>query len=391
MPVDASEAAGPASPASASGTPSEAPPTVPFFKKKKKGSSSSSSSAKGKGKGGDGVENAVLRSNTETAPSSSSSSSALKRRTREDDGVEQGRDDDDDDAADQGPSVVRLSKKQEYNPLRQGTSAAFNKRRRRGQHGVNDEDDDEDDDDYYGTTSNSSTRVGVQFSDRPSSRRARSPSPRGGGGKEEGDDGRVLSGNAALAKAGEAVDDDDGDPASRGLYKGAAAYQSKLPAGSKVYTEGIKAPSASIRTITLVDYQPDVCKGEFVCQSPSTRLLHGRGGGSRAEGDGWREEQGLLTRSCPNPSLTDEDLLPLFTSVPSSSSPRRSPHDLLTPLFHSPQTTRRPDSAGLETAVNSSTTEGTISMGGSSTTSSCRTRRATWLQGPPPLPLQRRR
>ncbi|KAK9898734.1 hypothetical protein P389DRAFT_132985, partial [Cystobasidium minutum MCA 4210] len=48
----------------------------------------------------------------------------------------------------------------------------------------------------------------------------------------------------------------DGDD---GLYKGKSAYQSQLPTGSQKFAP-IKGPSSDIRTITLMDYQPDRCK-----------------------------------------------------------------------------------------------------------------------------------
>merc|ERR1712093_121955 len=220
-------------------------PAVPFFKKKSKGGASKKAGT------------AAAAPRTKERSTSPASSSTLKRRTR-------GDEDEEDDEEAGGPSVVRLSRKQEYNPLRQGTSAAFNKRRKGGDRQEGDEDEDDDDDEY---TANS---IGVQFSDRPANRRPRSPSP-----------GNVLSGNAALSKAGEAVVDEDEEGANSGLYRGAAAYQAKLPAGSKVYTDGIKAPSASIRTITLVDYQPDVCKDYketgFCGFGDSCKFLHDRG------------------------------------------------------------------------------------------------------------------
>ena len=122
-------------------------------------------------------------------------------------------------------SVVRLAKKELYNPLRQGTA---HKRRKQDDGDVDDLDSIDD----------SASSIAISYRDQSRiSRRSNSPTPTS----------EVLTGDAALAKAGQAPEDD-------GLYHGQASYQAQLPAGSSKFGP-IKGPSASIKTITLVDYQ----------------------------------------------------------------------------------------------------------------------------------------
>lgn len=128
--------------------------------------------------------------------------------------------------ADEGASseVVRGKKRAEYNPLRQGTSSA---KRRKTDGAASDEDE-------LGYS-----EIAVQYDTRTKAREA-SPSSTP----------RVLAGDDAL---------EGGEAGLDGLYRGASKYAAQLPTGSAKYGP-IKAPQADVRMITLVDYQPDVCK-----------------------------------------------------------------------------------------------------------------------------------
>ena len=131
------------------------------------------------------------------------------------------------DLAKSGTSVVRLARKEQYNPLKQATS-----KRRKQSDNTNDSDDALDD-----ALNNGASSVAIAYRDRSrQSRRSASPSS-----------SQILSGAAALAKTGQVESED-------GLYHGAANYQAQLPVGSSKFGP-IKGPSASIKTITLVDYQ----------------------------------------------------------------------------------------------------------------------------------------
>ena len=188
------------------GTDAAPPPTVPFFKKKSKNSGNTATKKR-----------AASPSSLE-APAESSS----KRANIDHDRGE-------------GPSVVRLAKKEAFNPLKQGTS---NKRKK--------QDNDNDDDDNSDYDLEEASKPSVRYSDRNVSLAI----------KQKDEEDKILSGEAALAKSGEEVEEPAG---ADGLYRGKAAYQSQLPTGSQKFA-GIKGPSSDIRTITLMDYQPDRCK-----------------------------------------------------------------------------------------------------------------------------------
>lgn len=130
--------------------------------------------------------------------------------------------------------MIRLRKKQSANPLRQGTS----KRRRLDGNGNSEDEDQVENND-----------IGVTYSDNlrghPGAEGVVVPRVRG----QVQESTEILSGDAALANANAGED---------GLYKGQKNYAAQLPTGSAKFA-GIKAPNANVRTITLVDYQPDVC------------------------------------------------------------------------------------------------------------------------------------
>lgn len=184
-----------------------APPTVPFFKKKAKSGNSATKK----------------RAASPTATAASSESTYTSAQHDNDRG--------------EGPSVVRLAKKEIFNPLKQGTS---NKRRKQnnGEGARADDDSDYDLEDV--------SKPSVRYSDRNVALAI----------KQKDEEDKILSGEAALAKSGEP---EASSAADDGLYKGKAAYQSQLPTGSQKFAP-IKGPSSDIRTITLMDYQPDRCK-----------------------------------------------------------------------------------------------------------------------------------
>lgn len=146
-------------------------------------------------------------------------SNVRKRATSDDDD-----NDDDDSRQSKKSAVIKVDKKASANPLVQGTG----KRTKRNNTTVNQDDSsDNDDDDEHG--------VGVKFGDKGRNPESRSASP----------DPKTTSTKPEQSKAD-------------GLYHGAKSYSSQLPTGSARYG-AIKGP-ANVRTITLVDYQPDVCK-----------------------------------------------------------------------------------------------------------------------------------
>lgn len=145
---------------------------------------------------------------------------ARKRTLAEDEGAT---------AAGGGSEVVVKQRQLDGNPLRQGTAGAGQKRRKVEAAEESDEDD--------GTS-----RVGVAYGTAGSaralatSRRSRSPDP---------------------TPSTTARNDEDG-PGDEGLYKGATAVKHQLPKGGARFGP-VKGP-ANVRTITLTDYQPDICK-----------------------------------------------------------------------------------------------------------------------------------
>lgn len=156
-------------------------------------------------------------------------------------------DSDDDDAnPNAGPSVVHKARKVDYsNPLIQSTGLSLAKRRAKERADAYGSDDD-DGDEY--------TNVSARAKAGPDT------SARSGLGADatrtvdwyddEGDNGQSK---------GAAANNDDG------VYRGMNAYSSAITtdplAAKNKYTQRgpIKAPT-NIRTVTVVDYQPDVCK-----------------------------------------------------------------------------------------------------------------------------------
>lgn len=135
--------------------------------------------------------------------------------------------------------VVTKQKRQGKNPLQQGTLGAGSKRRK-----VDDGDASSDDDDL-GTSGGVSVAYRALGSARTEAGARRSTSP-------SGDKNELHPVLADLDHPPDGIGADDG------LYKGAAALKHQLPKGGARFGP-VKGP-ANVRTITITDFQPDVCK-----------------------------------------------------------------------------------------------------------------------------------
>ncbi|KAL9939599.1 hypothetical protein V8E36_001416 [Tilletia maclaganii] len=167
------------------------------------------------------------------------------------------------------------------NPLVQRTAGAASlaQKRQRLEYGDDADDGGDDDDcsrigtvDRFGerTIHSSAMRKvgdGSQADLVQSSRdRAREDATRGrnwnGADGEEDGDGAGAGKAGALSR----LSKDDPEAADDGLYRGLSAYKSHAPelrddgSSSKFRAKGPIKPTANIRTISVVDYQPDVCK-----------------------------------------------------------------------------------------------------------------------------------
>jgi RING finger protein 113A len=150
-------------------------------------------------------------------------------------------DDDNDDARGE-PAVIKAERKTAYNPLNQSTGVSKRRRKLTGE----DESSDEGNED-----------VGVKYSEKTMARRrsrSRSKSP-------SRTDGKDKTETAASSGAGP----------NDGLYHGTASYGSQLPKGGARFGP-VKGPD-NVRTITLVDYQPDVCK-DYKGEYPGLAMQH---------------------------------------------------------------------------------------------------------------------
>ena len=186
----------------------------------------------------------------------SSSSSSLLRRSRSDDDAHE---------QESAASVVRPRNKQRSLNARSALSASTGLARRvRDQQDLDDDDDDDDGGDAgdagwvdrFGETLHETGTTGSVV----------------GGKRKRGVDGLLegLDEDAQRIDAihGAAADSDEQTLGGDGTYKGMKAYSSYLPTrdsgqSSKLSAAAAKGPiqgSKHIRTITLVDYQPDICK-----------------------------------------------------------------------------------------------------------------------------------
>lgn len=179
------------------------------------------------------------------------------------------------DATDDGPStssaakdeggVVQRKKAQGYNPLRQGTSLASRKRAKLGDEPSSDSDEEEG---KEGALHHPMDRALAPVAQKSAA--AERHSWVGGLGGKMDDAARGAhavetfrtssgTGSTSTAGAGAAAQPDDGN------YHGASAYASYVAPrddgrSSMSKSTGPIRQSANVRTVTVTDYQPDVCK-----------------------------------------------------------------------------------------------------------------------------------
>lgn len=140
------------------------------------------------------------------------------------------------------PPVVKFSKRgnrRAMNPLLQATGSSYKRRKAEQDSSSDDDDDDEDEEAYI------SKRGGVSYQAQGSARQQAAAALAASQVKP-----------ALLAQSDDLTELPD---ANDGLYHGASALKHQLPKGSAKYGP-IKAGPDNVRTITVVDYQPDVCK-----------------------------------------------------------------------------------------------------------------------------------
>ncbi|PWN23581.1 hypothetical protein BCV69DRAFT_279513 [Microstroma glucosiphilum] len=182
---------------------------------------------------------------TSSAASTSAATSSTGRASRN-----HHDDDEDDDASSSRPTVVQKARKVDYsNPLIQSTGFSLAKRNRLAAEQAAEEEGDDPlltEDEYssvsarvkaggagvLGSNRDDATR-GVDWFDEEESSAKKPPAPPGSGTNDDG------------------------------VYRGLSSYSSALPQSDhkNKYTQRgpIRAPT-NIRTVTVVDYQPDVCK-----------------------------------------------------------------------------------------------------------------------------------
>lgn len=155
--------------------------------------------------------------------------------------------------------VIITTKRAANNHLIQGTGSSLKRRKAEDADlGLSDSDDD-----TLTNNNNKQESFGVRHSSTMQRPRRRSSSPPAEMSAESIKEGQ----RDKLAPKEEAIDD--------GLYRGSAGQAHKLP---KAFGP-VKGGPGNVRTITLVDYQPDVCKdykGAFpcVCVSGPWRWWH---------------------------------------------------------------------------------------------------------------------
>lgn len=266
-------------PSSSAVTPSSSSASAPLFKKKR---------ARGAPSNGG-------------AGSASTKSQPLNRSVR---GQDEEEDDDDASSSSAGPSVIHKARKIDTsNPLIQSTGISLAKRRARERAAAELEDDDGtldlDEDEY----SNVSARVKAGTSNGASSRLGADATRTVDWYDEEERDGRGSTAASSL----EAKNNDDG------VYRGLSSYSSAVAqdpnASRSKYTQRgpIKAPT-NIRTVTVVDYQPDVCKDYketgYCGFGDTCKFLHDRSDYLA----GWQMEAAYLPNSTArNLGHTDQD------------------------------------------------------------------------------------
>lgn len=155
--------------------------------------------------------------------------------------------------------VVQRKKAQGYNPLRQGTGLASRKRAKLDQ-----EPDSSDDDEEEKTAAHPLDRALAPVAQRSSAKEKHSWVGGVGGAMDDAARGahavetfRATPSASASAPASGAPDD--------GNYHGASAYATYVAPrddgrSSMSKSTGPIRQSANVRTVTVTDYQPDVCK-----------------------------------------------------------------------------------------------------------------------------------
>ncbi|CAO1630976.1 unnamed protein product [Sympodiomycopsis kandeliae] len=159
-------------------------------------------------------------------------------------------DDDEDPSSSAGPSIVhKVRKVDASNPLTSSTGISLAKQRAKARAEQEDQDDLEETDEY--TTVSARAKSGSSSNDIRN--RLGADATRSVEWYDEDDNKKKSSSTSQEAK-----NNDDG------VYRGLSNYSSAVnqdDAKSNKYSQRgpIKAPS-NIRTVTVVDYQPDVCK-----------------------------------------------------------------------------------------------------------------------------------
>lgn len=196
-----------------------------------------------------------------------------------------------DDTPADASEVVYATKRAINNPLVQGTSRAqaLAKRKRAGQGQYEDaladeeeQDDDDDKDDDVLVRHNATTK-------RPRRRSSSPPAHVSGEMISAAEEYKLKKAGVDGKKKDD--DDDEADAGQPGLYKGAAKAKNQLP---KSFGP-LKAGPDNIRTISLVDYQPDVCKDYketgFCGFGDTCKFLHDRSDYLR----GWELDNSYLS------------------------------------------------------------------------------------------------
>lgn len=188
------------------------------------------------------------------------------------------------------PEIVKSSKRSKrrnLNPLLQTTGTSYKKRKTEDDESSEDEDDDEDEDTQI------SKRGGVAYQAQGSARQQ---------ARAELIASELKNSNQLKPITTNDLPPDEDD----GLYHGASSLKHQLPKGSAKYGP-IKGGPDNVRTITVVDYQPDVCKDYkdtgFCGFGDTCKFLHDRSdymhgwqlddafAGSRGKGTQQEEEE----------------------------------------------------------------------------------------------------
>lgn len=179
------------------------------------------------------------------------------------------------------PVVVKFNRRKNpnnLNPLRQATSTKRLKSGRNLSPSADDEDEDEDESEGEGDHKSHPKTVGVTYRAKGSAREQ----------AEENELKKLQAGKASTDRTDTSTtdlldaqpNDDDDDEDQKNVYLGQSKSKYQLPKGSMKYGP-IKGGPNNIRTITVVDYQPDVCKDYketgYCGFGDTCKFLHDRG------------------------------------------------------------------------------------------------------------------